>query len=223
MKKTVVLLLIGLLCFCGCTPQTHEPQEMSSVQEETIEVAEEMPKAEETPKADEPVENVTEDTADNSVFSQLPESFFFSSGAGGWWTELYIEEDGTFYGQYHDSEMGSTGEGYPHGTCYICDFEGKFATPVQVSDYVYSTSIESINYEEPEKEYIEDEIKYITSVPYGLDNAGEILIYLYGTPKEEVAEGFISWMPGCEMKTDTLDCYGIYNVNAEEGFMGYLE
>ncbi len=213
MKKAVLLLMIGVLCFCGCGVQTQDtketvPAQEEIVEEEMIEVVEEAPK--------------TED-AEESVFSKLPESFFFSSGAGGWWTELYVQSDGTFYGQYHDSEMGSTGEGYPHGTCYICDFEGKFATPVQVSDYVYSTSIEEINFEEPEKEYIEDEIKYITSIPYGLDNAGEILIYLYGTPKEEIAEGFISWMPGYEMKTDTLECYGIYNVNEEAGFMGYLE
>lgn len=220
MKKTVLLLMIGVLCFCGCGVQTQDTKETVSVQEE---VKETVPVQEEV--VEEEMTEVVEETqkAEESVFSQLPESFFFSSGAGGWWTELYIEEDGTFYGQYHDSEMGSTGEGYPNGTCYICDFEGKFATPVKVSEYVYSTSVESINYEEPDKEYIEDEIKYITSVPYGLDNSGEILIYLNGTPKEEIAEGFIYWMPGCEMTTDTLDCYGIYNVNEEAGFMGYLE
>lgn len=203
MKKTILLLMIGMLCLCGCGVETQESQEIPTVQEESV------------------IEESVEEEV--SVFAQLPESFFFSSGAGGWWTELYVGSDGTFYGQYHDSEMGSTGEGYPHGTCYICDFDGKFAEPVQVSEYVYATSIESINYEEEGKEYIEDEIKYITSIPYGLDNAGEILIYLQGTPRAEIAEGFISWMPGCEMTTETLDCYGIYNVKEETGFMGYLD
>ena len=195
--------MIGMLCLCGCGVETQESQEIPTVQEEAV------------------IEEREEEEV--SVFAQLPESFFFSSGAGGWWTELYVQSDGTFYGQYHDSEMGSTGEGYPHGTCYICDFDGKFAEPVQVSEYVYATSIESINYEEEGKEYIEDEIKYITSIPYGLDNAGEILIYLQGTPRAEIAEGFISWMPGCEMTTETLDCYGIYNVKEETGFRGYLD
>ena len=205
MKKKVFLFLVCMVLICGCGAQTQDTKEV-------IEVVEEEPKVE-----------AAEQTAEETVFSQLPEMFFFSSGAGAWCTELYVQPDGSFYGQFHDSEMGSNGEEYPHGTCYICDFEGKFAALTQVSDYVYSTSIETINFEEPEKEYIEDEIKYITSTPYGLDNAGEILIYLYGTPKEEVAEGFISWMPGCEMTTDTLECYGIYNVNEEAGFMGYVE
>lgn len=221
MKKTLYLFLIGMVLLGGCGVQTQDTKETVPVQEEvkeTVPVQEKVVEEEMTEVAEE-----TPKTEEAAVFSKLPEMFFFSSGAGGWWTELYVQDDGTFYGQYHDSEMGSTGDGYPHGTCYICDFEGKFATPVQVSDYVYSTSIETIDFEEPEKEYIEDEIKYITSTPYGLDNAGEILIYLYGTPKEEIAEGFISWMPGCEMTTDTLDCYGIYNVNEETGFMGYTE
>ena len=203
MKKTILLLILGMLCLCGCGVETQESQEIPAMQEEAV------------------IEESVEEEV--SVFAQLPESFFFSSGAGGWWTELYVERDGTFYGQYHDSEMGSTGEGYPHGTCYICDFNGKFAEPVQVSEYVYSTSIENLDFEEEGKEYIEDEIKYITSIPYGLDNAGEILIYFQGTPRAEIAEGFISWMPGCEMTTETLECYGIYNVNEETGFMGYTE
>jgi len=223
MKKKVFLVLVCMILICGCGAQLQDTKETAPVQEE---VQETVPVQEEVTE-EEVIEVVEEEpkveAAEETVFSQLPEMFFFSSGAGAWCTELYVQPDGSFYGQFHDSEMGSTGEGYPHGTCYICDFEGKFAAPTQVSDYVYSTSIETINFEEPEKEYIEDEIKYVTSTPYGLDNAGEILIYLYGTPKEEVVEGFIYWMPGCEMTTDTLDCYGIYNVNEENGFMGYTE
>ena len=42
--------------------------------------------------------------------------FEFSSGVGAWSTELTMLEDGTFWGNFHDSEMGETGEGYPNGT-----------------------------------------------------------------------------------------------------------
>lgn len=221
MKKTVLVLIMGILCLSGCTVQPQEVAESVQTEKQTVESVEVQEPSTESEEEIEPSADLLDE--DMTIFSQLPETFFFSSGAGGWWTELYVQTDGTFYGQYHDSEMGSVGEGYPHGTCYVCEFEGKFAAPAQMSEYVYSTSIETINYEEPNKEYIEDEIKYITSIPYGLDNAGEILIYLYGAPREEIAEGFISWMPGCEMTTDTLECYGIYNVNEEAGFMGYLE
>lgn len=72
--------------------------------------------------------------------------FFFASGAGGWSTVLYINKDGSFYGNYHDSDMGSMGEGYPHGTIYYCDFTGRFSAPVQVNDYTYSMQIEELTY-----------------------------------------------------------------------------
>ena len=41
--------------------------------------------------------------------------FYFSSGAGGWATVMTIDADGTFSGNFHDSDMGTTGEGYPYG------------------------------------------------------------------------------------------------------------
>ena len=52
----------------------------------------------------------------------------FSSGVGGWSTDLRILEDGSFSGEYHDSEMGETGDGYPDGTVYCCSFTGRMST-----------------------------------------------------------------------------------------------
>lgn len=172
------------------------------------------------------IESNTENTEEREVkeetgiFAQLPEEFYFSSGAGGWGTELFLEDDGTFWGIHHDSDMGQTGEGYPNGTQYISRFNGKFTEPVQISEYVYSTSIEFIEIEREGEEYIEDRIKYIVCEPYGLDNADEILIYLYGIPFSELPEGFLSWIPGNEIVGDTLQSYGIYNVNEETAFTG---
>ncbi|MBR2798902.1 MAG: hypothetical protein IKE17_14315, partial [Clostridia bacterium] len=45
------------------------------------------------------------------TFEQLSKlQWEFSSGVGGWSTEMQISEDGSFKAQYHDSEMGETGE-----------------------------------------------------------------------------------------------------------------
>ena len=49
----------------------------------------------------------------------------FSSGAGGWSAGLRIGEDGSFTGDFHDSEMGDMGEEYPNGTIYCCSFSGR--------------------------------------------------------------------------------------------------
>lgn len=158
------------------------------------------------------------------IFSTLPDTFWFLSGAGGWSTELHIEEDGSFFGLYHDSDMGMTGEGYPNGTEYICNFTGKFTTPKKVNSYTYSMKIEYMEQEKTEgEEYYEDGVKYVVSTPYGLDSADEILIYLPDAPIAELPEEFLSWAFYGEPETETLECYGIYNVSGEEGFTGFVD
>lgn len=83
--------------------------------------------------------------------------FWFGNGAGGWRTVLTIEADGSFSGEYSDSEMGSTRENYSAGTVYYCEFSGKFTEPVKVNDDTYSMQIAEILYEnEPETEEIRD-------------------------------------------------------------------
>ena len=80
-----------------------------------------------------------------ALLSDLPESFVFASGAGGWATEMHINADGTFTGSYHDSDMGVTGEGYPHGTVMTCDFSGTFTDFRRVSDTVYTMRLKEVN------------------------------------------------------------------------------
>lgn len=160
---------------------------------------------------------------DLSVFEQLPSEFVFSSGAGGWGTYLYINADGTFTGEYHDSDMGDTGSGYPDGTVYICNFSGKFTAPKKLNEYVYSMNIESLDVEKVAGTvYYENDIRYIVSDPYGLDNADEFYVYLPGATIEDIPEGFLSWAYLNSDIRDTLPSgfYGIYNVSGEEGFVG---
>ena len=86
----------------------------------------------------------------NNLFAEFKNlNFSFLSGAGGWSTEMMIAEDGTFRGVYQDGEMGSYSESYPKGTVYYCSFQGKFTEPVQKEEYVCSTTIESISYDNP--------------------------------------------------------------------------
>lgn len=171
--------------------------------------------------------NTSETQTENDgaeLFGTLPDTFWFSSGAGGWSTELHIEADGSFYGLYHDSDMGDTGEGYPNGTQYICNFTGKFTTPQKVNEYTYAATLESLEQERPSgEEYYEDGVRYIASSPYGLDDPGQFMIYLPGTPIADLPEEFISWAFLGEPEGETLEFYGIYNVGGEEGFTGSLD
>lgn len=122
-------------------------------------------------------------------------TFIFSSGAGAWETDLSVDADGNFSGMFHDSEMGDTGEGYPSGSIYFSEFSGRFGQLEKVDDYTYATTIESIEYvNEPGTEEIKDEMRYMYSEAYGLENAGRILFYLPGRPLDSFSEGERSWM-----------------------------
>lgn len=61
--------------------------------------------------------------------SELPDvfplEFVFCSGAGAWRTTIVVNQDGSFSGEYLDSDMGDSGDGHPKGTQYICSFSGK--------------------------------------------------------------------------------------------------
>lgn len=160
----------------------------------------------------------------SDIFGLLPSEFVFSSGAGGWATEITLNDDGTFNGQYHDSDMGDSGTGYSNGTVYICDFSGKFTMPKKINEYIYSMNLETLDVEGTfGTVYYENDIRYIVSDPYGFDNADEFMIYLPGIAMSDLPEGFINWLYAFinVQTTEILPCYGIYNVGGEEGFVAY--
>ena len=166
------------------------------------------------------------DGVDSFSFEEIRNyEFYFSSGVGAWATTLMIHPDGSFDGVYHDSDMGTTGEGYPSGTQYYCAFEGQFTPPVKVNEYTYSTRISTIRFDnEVGTEEIRDGIRYIYSDAYGLQDAENILIYLPGAPLAELPKGFLGWVGYNDLSAteDTeLPFFGLYNEATESGFSGY--
>ena len=207
MKKIkAILLLIVILTLTACgNEEVKENTEVEILEEVVVE------------------EGKTEISESDFSFAEFKNiNFTFLSGAGGWSTEMTIAEDGSFRGIYHDSDMGSYTE-------YYCSFQGKFTEPVQQSEYIYSTTIESLSYDNPAgTEEIKDGIRYIYSDAYGLDNPKEILIYLPGMPIEELPEGYLSWVKNnwrmdyeFTLNNTVLPFYGLYNVSEEQGFSSY--
>lgn len=164
----------------------------------------------------------TADSDDGFTFADLKGwEFFFSSGAGAWYTALYINEDGTFSGQFQDSDMGDTGEDYPDGTVYYSEFSGKFTEPEKIDDMTYRLRIESIEYPLGEGDEIIDGIHYYYATAYGLDGAEELLLYLPGTRLADLPEEYRGWVGYYNLdntKETTLPYYGLYNVTEQEGF-----
>lgn len=119
----------------------------------------------------------------DNLFAIMPSHFEFSSGAGGWSTQLNLYEDGSFDGRYSDWNMGEIADEYLKGTCRTCTFSGVFSTPRRVSDYVYAVSVQRLNYpRDVGTEWIEDGTRYIQATPYGLNKTSEYYIYLPGCP-----------------------------------------
>lgn len=147
--------------------------------------------------------------------------FEFTSGAGGWFTNVSIGADGSFDGYYIDSDMGSTGPDHPYGSEYVSNFRGTLSEPERVNDYTYRASILSIRTEqEPGLERIEDGIKYIYTTPYGLDDTDTILIYTPDAPVKMLPQEFMSWMMGVPDadRSETLGSYALCNEKTGYGF-----
>ena len=153
----------------------------------------------------------------------LPDSFWFSSGAGAWGTEIELHQDGTFVGEYHDSDMGSTGDGYPGGTVYISSCTGSFDEVTVLDDYTYSMHLNSITYDHtPGEAWIDNEVLYVASETYGLQPGSTFYLYVPGTPVSMLPEAFQQWnVAGMMLKSDILEGYAILNVEEDQVFWSW--
>ncbi len=153
---------------------------------------------------------------------KVAQSFTFCSGVGAWSTELHLNRDGTFYGTYHDTNMGETGDGYPEGTVYVCGFEGAFQIMGQIDEYTYSLQLSELTMTKtPGTEEIIDDVRYVAAGPYGLEGGTEFLLYLPGTPCDRLTEEFLFWqvwMGDDGSESACLSSYAIRNVAMEHGF-----
>lgn len=214
MKRKVIAVLcaVGILVLGGTMPVMAEEH----VDLETLE------------REAQAAEKVSAEAEGDFSYKDLKGlTFAFSSGVGAWGTVLTIQEDGSFEGNYHDANMGDTGEGYPNGSVYICEFSGKFTEPKKEDSFTYSAKLESITYEqEPGTSEIVDGMQRIYSEPYGLENSERFLFYLEGTPVAELPEGYRNWVgyyDMTEIQDAGLPFVGLYNEAQEEGFSSFRE
>ena len=127
--------------------------------------------------------------------SGMPDRWSHLSGAGAWSTELKINQDGSFYGYYHDTDMGVIGEGYPNGTLYESTFQGVFSNIKQINDFTYSMSVIDLNtHERVNSQSIKDGVLHIATNPAGINKGDVFLIYLPGSPLSSFSEEHLSWL-----------------------------
>jgi hypothetical protein len=223
--KTVALLACLVLCLALCVGCGGEKTDTAAEAETSAETVTEPQEGQEPALSAEEAteESVTELPMDG------PLEMIFSSGAGGWGTVLTLNPDGSFTGEFSDSDMGSNGEDYPKGTVYLCNFAGQFTDIKQVDDHTYSLTLAdlTITTENQEEEWIEDDIRYVAATPYGFEEGKDFLFYTPETPVEGLEEEFVWWWPNWNYQTvygqdpDTLSCYGLRNLATDQGFFTY--
>ena len=160
---------------------------------------------------------------DNGIaLDVFPMDMMLSSGAGGWRTQITLKEDGTFVGDYYDSEMGMSHTDYDY-TVNICEFSGKYEIIEKIDDYSYTFKFTEVQSEKDEGEqWIEDRIRYVSSGHWGVSVDQEYILYTDKTPIEKVSENLLVWWPYKynyeEENIKTLMCYGLYNKDEEIAF-----
>lgn len=169
--------------------------------------------------------DVSQGTTTQMPFTEA-QSFSFMSGAGGWSTELTINPDGSFTGNYYDSDMGDSGDGYD-ATEYVSTFHGKFKNIRKKDDYTYVMQIDTLETEETQDTWIEEtgygKVRYVASPPYGLYGGTNFELYLPGTPVSSLSAEYIDWVRtpmALDESATTLPGYGLYNVEEQNGFFG---
>lgn len=153
----------------------------------------------------------------------------FLSGAGAWRTTLTLNPDGSFAGEYTDSDADVQ---------YICRFHGSFGDFARLTDASWSLTLKELVLDTGHplgEEWRENGIRYISSGPYGLDGPdGAPLVpgsaFLLYTPEATgYAPGtelygalqFWTWWPGRRQFIDAgdqLGCYGLHNLATGYGF-----
>lgn len=149
--------------------------------------------------------------------------YSFLSGVGAWSTKININEDFTFSGIYHDSELGLTGEKKPNGTVIICEFTGKFSSPEKIDEYTYKLSIESFSLKyEDGYVYYNDGIEYeCIGEPYGFDGCREFYLYVKGRQTRDLSEEFLGWIYEYDENSGVLPYNCIRNPQTDVCFVKY--
>ena len=157
-----------------------------------------------------------------SVFETLSElEWTFTSGAGAWSTDLQLQADGSFTGQFHDSEMGESADAYPDGTIYFCSFSGRMSLVEQTGENAWKIRVDELK-KEDEEEIIADGIRYVPAEPYGLSEGDTMILYGPGTAVSILSEDMQLFAHILDQETPPteLENWFLSSEANESGFVG---
>lgn len=218
----LVVLLVSIVMVCvGCGAKAENDEKDEETLEETV--AQPEGEAEEITETESASEEVSLSESAELTFADLSKyQFEFCSGAGGWSEEFTIEMDGYFTGKFHDSDMGSTGEGYDNGTFYCCTYSGHFTDLVKIDDYTYEMKLADIVYDdEVGTEEIIDGVLYVYTDSYCLGSSDTFTVYLTGASLDELPEEVKSWIFYANEDEEELTMVVIADISNGYGIYSY--
>lgn len=158
-----------------------------------------------------------------------PIEMIYASGAGAWGSWLELNPDGTFTGDYSDTDMNIR---------YVCQFHGSFSDIRPLTDASWLLTLGELTLDTPYplgSEWYQDGMRMVSSQPHGFDGRdGETLRpgaqFIFYTPQAQGhapwtelygASNFLSWWfdrrPFVNT-THTLGCYGLNNLEIGIGY-----
>ena len=191
MRKILILTLTVILAFsfAGC----------SKNEVATIETLEEQ-------------KNTIEDKVlpfDNTI------QFYTETGIGNWSNSLSLRNDGSFFGDYYDLNMGEVGENFEQGTYYWNEYWGEFDKVEKLTDYSYLLSFESLATEhEDGVESFENQFKYLTTINIvGVKANTDYILFLPNTPVASLPENVKETILTANFENkETIEIYVLYNL-----------
>lgn len=212
-------VLTGALTLTGC--KKGSSQTVTSSQESESQTKDAAESVVKSAPAETETNSTAAETAAASLPADMPSAFTFSSGAGGWSTQLELKQDGSFSGSYSDTDMGDVGDDNPNGTMYICNFIGQFVDIQKTGEHTYEMTLEGTQTEDIDDEIV-DGVHRVPSDPYGITGGEKFTLYTPDTPLSEIPEDLEGWDPyrfseGSESRT-TIEAYALYNEATGDGF-----
>ena len=177
------------------------------------------------------------DNTDNELPDVFPMKLSFCSGAGAWSTDITMQRDGTFTGNYEDVDIDSW---QYSEISYYCDFKGKFYHIKRMNQYSWSMDLEYLTNTTKKpvgSVWVENNIEYHSEDPYGMEEGKKYIFYSPDTPTEGLPEDFLAYWPCWRffpkdadldhpeewIAPKTLSCYGLLNQKMGYGFFACNE
>lgn len=162
----------------------------------------------------------SQEPSSDDFFANHANTYYMSSGVGGWGASLTINADGTFNYDFHDSDANIV---------YTCVAHGSFGNVTQTGDHTYSVEVAQLTYDqEPDSTWTEDSdgfsIDYQSTTTEDLSEGCVLTFYEAGINTADLPEGYLIWytspraMQASEIPAQ-FPCDGIYNEASERGFI----